>query len=50
MKVSVRAGTLSIAQTGRIVSCGRGRTCAVMPSGKHVEGQIVEGQLIVEAP
>jgi flagella basal body P-ring formation protein FlgA len=50
VKVTVRAGTLSIAQTGRIVSCGRGRTCAVMPSGKHVEGQIVEGRLIVEAP
>lgn len=49
VKVTVRAGSLSIAQTGRIVSCGRGRTCAVMPSGKHVEGQIVEGQLIVEA-
>jgi hypothetical protein len=50
VKVIVRAGSLSIAQNGRIVSCGRGRTCAVMPSGKHLEGQIVEGQLIVEAP
>ena len=50
VKVIVRAGALSIAQNGRIVSCGRGRTCAVMPSGKHVEGLIVEGQLIVEAP
>jgi flagella basal body P-ring formation protein FlgA len=50
VKVNVRAGSLSIVQNGRIVSCGRGRTCAVMPSGRHVEGQIVDGQLVVEAP
>ena len=28
----------------------RGRTCAVLPSGKHVEGDLVDGQLVVEAP
>jgi hypothetical protein len=50
VKVLVKTGSLQIAQSGRIVPCGRGRTCAVMPSGKHVEGSLVEGRLIVEAP
>jgi flagella basal body P-ring formation protein FlgA len=50
VKIVVRAGSLNVVQRGRIVSCGKGRTCAVVPSGKHVEGQMVEGQLIVEAP
>jgi hypothetical protein len=50
VKVVIRAGDLYIAQSGRVVPCGRGRTCAVMPSGKHVEGALVDGQLMVEAP
>ena len=49
VKVLVRAGSLQVVQSGRVVPCGRGRICAVMPSGKHVEGEMVEGRLIVEA-
>ena len=49
IKIVVRTGALQVVQTGRVVPCGRGRTCAVVPSGKHVEGEIVDGRLIVEA-
>ena len=49
VKVLVKAGALQIIQSGRVVPCGRGRTCAVMPSGKHLEGEMVNGRLIVEA-
>ncbi len=50
IKVLVRAGALQVVQTGRLVACGGGRTCAVMPSGKHVSGQLADGHLVVEAP
>jgi hypothetical protein len=50
IKIVVRSGPLAIETSGRLVACGRGRTCAVLPSGKHVEGQLVDGRLIVEVP
>ena len=46
IKVLVRTGSLVIEQTGRAVSCGRGRVCAILPSGKHVEGTL-EGDVLV---
>ena len=49
IKVVIQAGSLQVVQSGRVVPCGRGRICAVVPSGKHVEGEIVDGRLIVEA-
>jgi hypothetical protein len=45
VKVMVHAGSLSISQYGRAISCGRGRICAVLPSGKHVEGEL-EGDVL----
>jgi flagella basal body P-ring formation protein FlgA len=50
VKVIIRAGDLTITQTGRLVPCGRGRSCAVVPSGKRLEGTLVDGQLLVETP
>jgi hypothetical protein len=50
IKVVVLSGPLAIETAGRLVACGRGRTCAVLPSGKHVEGQLDGGRLIVELP
>jgi len=50
IEVVVLVGDLRIVQTGRVVGCGRNKACALMPSGKHVEGQLVEGRLLVEAP
>lgn len=50
VRVSVRAGGLTVEQTGRLVSCGGGRSCAVLPSGKHVEGVMENDKLVVLAP
>lgn len=48
--VVVRAGALAVAQPGRAVACGRERACAVLPSGRRVEGRVQDGALWVEAP
>lgn len=50
VKVTVRSGGVTIEQSGRLVSCGADRTCAVLPSGKHVEGVMEDGRLVVRAP
>ena len=48
--VLVQLGTLTAEQPGRVVSCARGRTCAVLPSGTRVEGTFRQGRLLMEAP
>jgi hypothetical protein len=48
--VVLRTGALSVEQAGRAVACARGRACAVMPSGRRVEGRLENGRLLVEAP
>jgi hypothetical protein len=48
--VLVRAGALAVEQPGRAVPCGRGRACALLPSGKRVEGVLDGGRLVVELP
>lgn len=50
VKVTVRAGALTVEQTGRLIQCGGGRTCAVLPSGKHVEGFMENDRLVVMSP
>jgi hypothetical protein len=50
VKVVVRVGSLEVGQSGRIVGCAGGRTCAVLPSGKHVTGDLIDGALVVEGP
>lgn len=50
LTVVVRAGALAVAQPGRAVACGRERACAVLPSGRRVEGRLQDGALWVEAP
>jgi hypothetical protein len=51
VKIVVVAGVLAVETQGRRTTCGRGRACAVLPSGKHVEGEMDEGgRLIVEVP
>lgn len=49
VKVLLVSGTLTAEQIGRAVPCGRGQ-CAVLPSGKHVEGTVIEGRLVVNVP
>jgi hypothetical protein len=50
IRVVVRSGGLAIEATGRMISCGAGRSCAVLASGKHVEGRLEDGRLMVEVP
>jgi hypothetical protein len=50
VKVIVMSGLLAIEVQGRAIACGIGRTCAVLPSGRHVEGHLQDGQLLVDLP
>jgi hypothetical protein len=50
VKVIVMSGPLAIEVQGRAISCGAGRLCAVLPSGRHVEGHLEEGRLLVDVP
>lgn len=48
--VLVRAGALTIEQPGRAIPCPRGLACALLPSGRRVEGRMAGGRLLVEIP
>jgi hypothetical protein len=50
VKVLVVNGALVIEQSGRAVPCVRGRACAVLISGKQVEGSLIDGRLVVQTP
>jgi hypothetical protein len=50
VKVVVVSGALSVEQAARSIPCTRGRSCAVLPSGKQVEGDLVDGRLVVALP
>ena len=51
VKIVVAAGAVAIETQGRRVACARSRTCAVLATGKHVEGHMDDsGRLIVEVP
>ena len=48
VRVVLRSGSLSLSQQGRVVPCAPGRACAVLPSGRRVEGTRKSGELILE--
>jgi len=48
--VLLRLGALSVEQPGRAVPCLRGRACAVLPSGRRVQGRLADGRILVEVP
>jgi len=50
VRVVLVSGGLAVEQIGRAVPCGRNHNCAVLPSGKHVDGALVEGRLMVQIP
>jgi hypothetical protein len=51
VKVVFLSGSVAIETQGRRTTCLRGRDCAVLRSGKHVEGALDgSGRLIVEVP
>jgi hypothetical protein len=49
LKVVLVSGGLQVEQLGHALACGRAQ-CAVLPSGKHVEGTLVGGRLMVTVP
>ncbi|MFL5262360.1 MAG: hypothetical protein ACJ79L_08155 [Anaeromyxobacteraceae bacterium] len=48
--VVLRAGGLEISQQGKALPCRRGRACALLPSGRRVEGVLAAGRLVLEQP
>lgn len=50
LTVLVRVGSLEVEQPGRAVACARNRACALLPSGRRVEGAFDGARLVVEAP
>jgi hypothetical protein len=50
VRVVIRSGALSLSQQGRVVSCGQGRACAQLPSGRRVEGRRSGNELVLEMP
>jgi hypothetical protein len=48
--VMLRVGDVSVEQTGRALSCARGRACALLPSGRRVEGAFDGTRIQVELP
>jgi hypothetical protein len=50
VKVILVSGGLAIETKGRAISCGSGRICAILPTGRHVEGRLEEGRLLVDLP
>ncbi|HEX7625004.1 MAG TPA: hypothetical protein VF400_15610 [Anaeromyxobacteraceae bacterium] len=47
--VLLRAGALAVEQRGTATSCRRGRACALLPSGRRVEGVWHGGRIELEA-
>jgi hypothetical protein len=48
--VVLQAGALSVEQQGRAIACRRGRVCALLPSGRRVEGIWHEGRIVLGSP
>ena len=48
--VALRAGDLTVEQQGQAMACRRGRACALLPSGRRVEGSWHDGRILLEAP
>ncbi len=48
--VLLRTGALTVEQSGRAVACRRDRACALLPSGRRVEGSWHDGRITLEAP
>jgi flagella basal body P-ring formation protein FlgA len=51
VKILVVSGVLAVEAQGRRIPCGQSRACAVLSSGRHLEGHMDDrGRLIVEVP
>lgn len=45
-----RTGALSVEQQARAIACRRGRACALLPSGRRVEGVWHDGRIVLGSP
>lgn len=50
LAVILRVGDVTVRQDGRALPCARGRTCALLPGGRRVEGRLDGDRLLVEPP
>jgi len=48
--VELRIGDIAVRVTGRALPCARDRACALLPSGRRVEGRLLGDRIAVEAP
>jgi hypothetical protein len=48
--VRLRVGDVEAEQAGRALPCARGRACALLPSGRRVEGAWDGARILVEIP
>lgn len=48
--VVVSRGGFTVETAGTLVACSGGRSCALLPSGKRLEGTVRDGKFHVEAP
>jgi len=48
--VVLRTGALTVEQQGRATPCRRGRACALLPSGRRVEGDWHDGRIELGLP
>jgi len=48
--VRLQVGEVVVEQTGRALPCPRGRGCALLPSGRRVEGVLDGARILVELP
>jgi len=48
--VLLRSGLIAVETSGKAVPCPRGRACALLSSGRRVEGRLEGGRILVEPP
>lgn len=48
--VAVRLGDLAVEQAGRALPCRGGRACALLPTGRRVEGRWHGGRIVLDSP
>jgi hypothetical protein len=48
--ILLRSGALAVEQRGRAMACRQGRVCALLPSGRRVEGDWHDGRIELDMP
>jgi hypothetical protein len=48
--VLLRVGDVAVEETGRALPCARARACALLPSGRRVEGRFDGTRILLESP